>query len=78
MRSLHIVIGGGSGFIGSALSRSLQEMGHRVTLISRRPGMGRRREEDKRQEERTQKVGAKGVHKAFGGSTEIAVGTSGA
>lgn len=37
----HVVIGGGSGFIGSALTRALQARGDRVTLISRTPGAGR-------------------------------------
>jgi uncharacterized protein (TIGR01777 family) len=34
----HVIIGGGSGFIGSALSVGLQARGDRVTLISRTPG----------------------------------------
>jgi uncharacterized protein (TIGR01777 family) len=34
----HFVIGGGSGFIGTALSRALRARGDRVTLISRAPG----------------------------------------
>lgn len=37
----HVVIGGGSGFIGSALARALCARGDRVTLISRRAGPGR-------------------------------------
>lgn len=37
----HVVIGGGSGFIGSALSKALVARGDRVTLISRTPGSGR-------------------------------------
>jgi uncharacterized protein len=37
----HIVIGGGSGFIGSALSKALLKRGDRVTLISRTAGPGR-------------------------------------
>lgn len=37
----HIVIGGGSGFIGSALSAALRARGDRVTLISRQAGPGR-------------------------------------
>jgi uncharacterized protein (TIGR01777 family) len=37
----HIVIGGGSGFIGTALRRALEKRGDRVTLISRSPGPGR-------------------------------------
>lgn len=38
---MHIVIGGGSGFIGTALSKSLRARGDTVTLISRTPGAGR-------------------------------------
>lgn len=34
----HIVIGGGSGFIGAALARALRDRGDRVTIISRTPG----------------------------------------
>lgn len=34
----HVVIGGGSGFIGSALTDALRARGDRVTLISREPG----------------------------------------
>lgn len=37
----HVVIGGGSGFIGSALSDALKARGDRVTLISRTQGPGR-------------------------------------
>jgi uncharacterized protein len=37
----HIIIGGGSGFIGSALTASLRSRGDRVTLLSRTPGTGR-------------------------------------
>lgn len=37
----HVVIGGGSGFIGSALTAALQARGDRVTLISRTAGPGR-------------------------------------
>ncbi len=37
----HIVIGGGSGFIGSALTRVLRARGDRVTWISRTPGPDR-------------------------------------
>ena len=36
--SQHIVIGGGSGFIGTELKRALEDRGDRVTLISRTPG----------------------------------------
>ena len=35
---MHILIGGGSGFIGSALALKLRATGHQVTLISRTPG----------------------------------------
>ncbi len=37
----HIIIGGGSGFIGTALRRVLEHRSDRVTLISRSPGPGR-------------------------------------
>jgi uncharacterized protein len=37
----HIIIGGGSGFIGSALSAALTARGDNVTLISRTAGPGR-------------------------------------
>src|SRR6185369_10034803 len=37
----HVIIGGGSGFIGSALARALCQRGDTVTLISRTPGEGR-------------------------------------
>jgi uncharacterized protein len=37
----HIVIGGGSGFIGSALAKALVKRGDRVTLISRTAGPDR-------------------------------------
>jgi uncharacterized protein (TIGR01777 family) len=40
-RRRHVVIGGGSGFIGSALSAALGARGDRVTLISRTAGPGR-------------------------------------
>lgn len=39
--SRHVVIGGGSGFIGTALTRALRARGDRVTLISRTPGPDR-------------------------------------
>ncbi|MEM8769754.1 MAG: TIGR01777 family oxidoreductase [Pseudomonadota bacterium] len=45
----HILIGGGSGFIGRALTRELQAAGHRVTIVSRFPGEGRLTWEDVRQ-----------------------------
>ena len=34
---MHVVVSGGSGFIGKALVRRLLEGGHRVTLLTRRP-----------------------------------------
>jgi uncharacterized protein len=37
----HILIGGGSGFIGSALTQALRARGDRVTWISRTPGSDR-------------------------------------
>lgn len=37
----HVVIGGGTGFIGSALAKALAERGDQVTLISRNAGPGR-------------------------------------
>lgn len=37
----HVIIGGGSGFIGSALAKALTRRGDTVTLISRTPGEGR-------------------------------------
>jgi uncharacterized protein (TIGR01777 family) len=40
-QSRHIVVGGGSGFIGSALASKLRERGDTVTLISRYPGPDR-------------------------------------
>jgi uncharacterized protein (TIGR01777 family) len=40
-RSRHVVIGGGSGFIGSALAAALRKRGDAVTLISRTPGPDR-------------------------------------
>lgn len=39
--SRHFLIGGGSGFIGSALASALRDRGDRVTLISRTAGAGR-------------------------------------
>ncbi len=39
--SRHVVIGGGSGFIGSALANALIQRGDTVTLISRSSGEGR-------------------------------------
>jgi uncharacterized protein len=40
-RRRHVVIGGGSGFIGSALATALRARGDAVTLISRTPGADR-------------------------------------
>ena len=37
----HILIGGGSGFVGTALTRALRARGDRVTLVSRTKGPGR-------------------------------------
>ena len=37
----HIIIGGGSGFVGRALTHALRARGHRVTWISRSPGPDR-------------------------------------
>jgi uncharacterized protein len=37
----HIIIGGGSGFIGSALTAALQARGDRVTILSRTPAPGK-------------------------------------
>ncbi|MEM9785066.1 MAG: NAD-dependent epimerase/dehydratase family protein [Pseudomonadota bacterium] len=34
----HIIIGGGSGFIGSALTQALRARGDQVTILSRSPG----------------------------------------
>ncbi|CAM9395222.1 epimerase family protein SDR39U1 [Lampetra fluviatilis] len=38
---MRVVVGGGSGFVGSALCRLLGSRGHTVTLVSRSPGSGR-------------------------------------
>ena len=38
---MHVVIGGGSGFIGSALAAALRDRGDSVTLVSRSPGPNR-------------------------------------
>lgn len=38
---MHVLIGGGSGFVGSALARHLRERGDTVTIVSRTPGPGR-------------------------------------
>jgi uncharacterized protein len=37
----HIIIGGGSGFIGSALAAALRSRANKVTVLSRSPGTGR-------------------------------------
>ncbi len=37
----HILIAGGSGFIGTAISREAQSRGYTVTILSRSPGTGR-------------------------------------
>ncbi|XP_078060930.1 epimerase family protein SDR39U1-like, partial [Mustelus asterias] len=37
---MKILIGGGTGFIGGALTRLLRSKGHEVGHISRRPGPG--------------------------------------
>lgn len=36
--ALHVVVAGGTGFLGSALVRGLRGDGHRVTVLTRRPG----------------------------------------
>ncbi|MEM9044584.1 MAG: TIGR01777 family oxidoreductase [Pseudomonadota bacterium] len=41
MAKKHILIGGGTGFIGTAIARRLRARGDRVTLISRKPGRDR-------------------------------------
>ena len=38
---MHVLITGGSGFIGRALARELLAQGHRVTVVSRHPGDAR-------------------------------------
>ena len=37
----HVLIGGGSGFVGRALTAALEARGDRVTIVSREPGPGR-------------------------------------
>ena len=44
----HVLIGGGTGFIGQELTRALRQRGDRVTLISRSPGRERITWEDVR------------------------------
>ncbi|XP_066537173.1 epimerase family protein SDR39U1 [Hoplias malabaricus] len=38
---MRVLIGGGSGFVGRELTRLLKSKGHKVTVISRKPGPGR-------------------------------------
>ncbi|XP_034021273.1 epimerase family protein SDR39U1 isoform X2 [Thalassophryne amazonica] len=38
---MRVLIGGGSGFVGRALTQQLRDKGHEVTVISRQPGPGR-------------------------------------
>ncbi|XP_077796925.1 epimerase family protein SDR39U1 isoform X5 [Macaca mulatta] len=38
---MRVLVGGGTGFIGTALSQLLNARGHEVTLVSRQPGPGR-------------------------------------
>nr|XP_045010365.1 epimerase family protein SDR39U1 isoform X3 [Jaculus jaculus] len=38
---MRVLVGGGTGFIGTALSQLLKAKGHKVTLVSRQPGPGR-------------------------------------
>uniref|UniRef100_A0A8C5S9T9 Short chain dehydrogenase/reductase family 39U member 1 n=1 Tax=Laticauda laticaudata TaxID=8630 RepID=A0A8C5S9T9_LATLA len=40
-KTMRVLIGGGTGFIGRNLSRVLRSQGHEVTLISRQPGKNR-------------------------------------
>jgi uncharacterized protein len=47
---MHVVVGGGSGFIGTALSNALRARGDRVTIVSRQAGEGRITWEDVRPE----------------------------
>ncbi|XP_013918337.1 PREDICTED: epimerase family protein SDR39U1 [Thamnophis sirtalis] len=41
LKTMRVLIGGGTGFIGRNLSRMLRSQGHEVTLISREPGKNR-------------------------------------
>ncbi|XP_058285495.1 epimerase family protein SDR39U1 isoform X3 [Hylobates moloch] len=38
---MRVLVGGGTGFIGTALTQLLNARGHEVTLVSRQPGPGR-------------------------------------
>ncbi|XP_047650659.1 epimerase family protein SDR39U1 isoform X1 [Phacochoerus africanus] len=38
---MRVLVGGGSGFIGTALTQMLKAKGHKVTLVSRKPGPDR-------------------------------------
>ncbi|KAF6132750.1 short chain dehydrogenase/reductase family 39U member 1 [Phyllostomus discolor] len=38
---MRVLVGGGTGFIGTALIHLLKARGHEVTLVSRKPGPGR-------------------------------------
>ncbi|XP_065728169.1 epimerase family protein SDR39U1 isoform X4 [Phocoena phocoena] len=38
---MRVLVGGGTGFIGTALTQLLKARGHEVTLVSRKPGAGR-------------------------------------
>lgn len=40
--SMHFLITGGSGFIGSNLARALNALGHRITILSRNPNKARK------------------------------------
>jgi uncharacterized protein (TIGR01777 family) len=39
MNALHVVLAGGSGFLGSAFARFLTEKGHKVTVLTRTPAL---------------------------------------
>ncbi|XP_073924383.1 epimerase family protein SDR39U1 isoform X2 [Castor canadensis] len=38
---MRVLVGGGTGFVGTALTQLLKARGHEVTLVSRQPGPGR-------------------------------------
>ncbi|XP_049624167.1 epimerase family protein SDR39U1 [Suncus etruscus] len=38
---MRVLVGGGTGFVGTALTQLLKARGHEVTLVSRKPGPGR-------------------------------------